>query len=202
LGGGGPGGQETKQQQGGITAEAGHGGCVTREGESVQREPETFTFDDDGRIPNSRLPLLVYRHALPADAAAIERNFAAHGWPGAWRNGVYPYHHFHSNGHEVLGVARGEAQVLFGGPAGRTLRVAAGDVVVIPAGVGHCNKGASEDFLVVGAYPAGTRVDECREDQGEIEELRRRAAAVPVPEQDPVTGRDGALARRWGRPEA
>ena len=36
-------------------------------------EPQTFTFADDGAIPNSKLPLLVYRKAVPADPAAIER---------------------------------------------------------------------------------------------------------------------------------
>ena len=50
-------------------------------------EPLTFPFNDDGTIPNSRLPLLVYRAAVPADAAAIERIFAANRWPPAWRDG-------------------------------------------------------------------------------------------------------------------
>ena len=93
-------------------------------------DPLTFTFEDDGTIPNSRLPLLVYRDAVPADAAAIERIFTANCWPAAWRDGVHPFHHFHSTAHEVLGVARGEATVLFGGPNGTTLTVKAGDVVV------------------------------------------------------------------------
>ncbi len=103
-------------------------------------EPLAFTFEDDGSIPNSTLPLLVYRNAVPADPAAIERIFAANGWPPAWRNGVHPFHHFHSSAHEVLGVARGEASVLFGGPDGTVLPVQAGDVVVVPAGVAHCNQ--------------------------------------------------------------
>src|SRR4051812_38674128 len=98
-------------------------------------EPLTFSFTDDGAIPNSRLPLLVYRDAVPADPALIERIFAANRWPPAWRNGVYEFHHFHSVAHEVLGVARGEVSVLFGGPGGQVLTVKAGDVVVIPAGV-------------------------------------------------------------------
>src|ERR1700761_8179060 len=116
-------------------------------------EPLAFQFDDDGAIPNSELPLLVYRQAVPADAAAIERVFAANAWPPAWRDGVHPFHHFHSTAHEALGVARGEATVLFGGPSGSVLTVAAGDVVVIPAGVAHCNQGQSDDLLIVGAYP-------------------------------------------------
>ena len=116
-------------------------------------EPLVFTFDDDGSIPNSNMPLLVYRNAVPADAAAIERVFAANRWPPAWRNGVHPFHHFHSSAHEVLGVARGEASVLFGGPSGTVVLVRAGDVVVVPAGVAHCNQGQSSDLLIVGAYP-------------------------------------------------
>ena len=97
-------------------------------------EPQTFTFADDGAIPNSKLPMLVYRGAVPADPAAIEKLFAANLWPPAWRNSVHPFQHFHSNAHEALGVARGHGQVQFGGPAGETLDVQAGDVVVLPAG--------------------------------------------------------------------
>src|SRR5271156_5067611 len=96
-------------------------------------EPLTVNFADDGAIPNSDLPLLVYRNAVPADPEAIEALFAANRWPPAWRDGVHPFHHFHSNAHEVLGVARGEATVLFGGPGGRVLKLHAGDVAVLPA---------------------------------------------------------------------
>ena len=85
-------------------------------------EPLTFTFAGDGAIPNSPLPLLVYRDAMPPDPAAIERLFAANRWPPAWRDGVHAFHHFHSNAHEALGVARGEATVLFGGPNGQDSR--------------------------------------------------------------------------------
>ena len=59
-------------------------------------EPETFSFQDDGAIPNSRLPMLVYRQVVPPDPAEIERIFAANSWPPAWRDGVHPFHHFHS----------------------------------------------------------------------------------------------------------
>jgi uncharacterized protein YjlB len=34
-------------------------------------EPLAFIFEDDGSVPNSTLPLLVYRNAVPADPAAI-----------------------------------------------------------------------------------------------------------------------------------
>ena len=81
--------------------------------------PEAHRFADDGRFPNSSLPLLVYRAALPPDAEAMIRAFADHGWSNSWRDGIFPYHHFHSIAHEVLGIASGWVEVAFGGPSGR-----------------------------------------------------------------------------------
>jgi uncharacterized protein YjlB len=161
-------------------------------------DAETHRFDDDGsRFPNSALPLLVYRGALPPDPATIERAFAANGWSNSWRDGIFPYHHFHSIAHEVLGVAAGEVRVAFGGPSGREVAVRAGDVVVIPAGVAHRNMGASGDLLVVGAYPGGGDYDIRRGDPAEYQAARRAIAAVPLPESDPVAGRDRGLRRLW-----
>ncbi len=161
-------------------------------------EPLAFTFADDGAIPNSKLPLLVYRAAVPADPAAIERLFAANRWPPAWRNGVHPFHHFHSTAHEALGVARGEARVLFGGSGGQVLTVQAGDVVVIPAGVAHCNQGQSNDLLIVGAYPDTSDSPDLRRGKPQEHAAAKHAAeAVPLPAADPVDGQDGPLRRLW-----
>jgi uncharacterized protein YjlB len=161
--------------------------------------PLTFAFADDGVIPNSRLPLLVYRAAVPADPAAIERVFAANQWPPAWRDGAHPFHHFHSNTHEALGVARGTATVLFGGPSGQELTVSAGDVVVVPAGVGHCNKSQSADLLIVGAYPDNApRPNLHRGNPVEHDAVTRNVAAVALPGADPVAGGAGPLLRLWG----
>lgn len=161
-------------------------------------DPETHRFADDGNcFPNSALPLLVYRRALPPDPAAMERAFAANGWSNAWRDGIFGYHHFHSIAHEVLGIAAGEARVAFGGPSGREVAVRAGDVVVIPAGVAHRNMGASADLLVVGAYPGGLDYDIRRGDPAEREAAARAIAAVPVPDSDPVLCRGGHLHRLW-----
>jgi len=64
------------------------------------------------QAPNHpRWPLLVYPGAVaitgPDAALAFETLFDRNHWPSAWRNGVYPFHHFHSNAHEVLGVYSG-----------------------------------------------------------------------------------------------
>jgi uncharacterized protein YjlB len=160
---------------------------------------ETHTFDDDGGIPNSRLPVLVYSGAVDAGAGAgaYEKLFAGHGWLGAWRDGIYPFHHFHSIAHEVLGIASGSAEVMLGGPGGSRFELRAGDVVVLPAGTGHCNLGSSPDLLVVGAYPDGMDWDLRRGDPAEHDEVVANIARVPLPAQDPVRGHGGSLVELW-----
>ena len=81
--------------------------------------PETYLFADDGHFPNSKLPLLVYRAALPSSASAMEDALVANGWSNGWRDGIITYHHFHSIAHEVLGIARARSRSwLAGRPAG------------------------------------------------------------------------------------
>jgi len=157
-------------------------------------QPETYYFSTDGAIPNSRQPLLVYRAGLAADAEAIEAAFAANGWPPRWRSGVYPWHHFHPRAHEALGVASGTGRVLFGGPNGAEITLAGGDVVVVPAGVGHCGLAASDDLVIVGAYPADTRDTTAVREQADAASA---IAAVALPPADPVAGADGPLTRLW-----
>jgi uncharacterized protein YjlB len=36
---------------------------------------------------------------------------------------------------------------------GQEIKVRAGDVIVLPAGTGHCNTESSEDYRYVGVYP-------------------------------------------------
>lgn len=157
-------------------------------------------FDDDGTFPNSRFPLLLYREALSSAAVspeAMEEMFAACGWPPAWRSSVFTYHHYHSTAHEVLGVASGSARLMLGGPKGREFDVRAGDVVVIPAGVGHRRLSSSPGFLVVGGYPPGQTWDLLRGLPGERPQADENIAAVPRPRIDPVTGRLDPLLTHW-----
>jgi uncharacterized protein YjlB len=161
-------------------------------------EIETFTFAYDGTIPNSQLPLIVYRNVDDAsDAVSCEDLFARHGWLGAWRNGIYDFHHFHSTAHEVLGIVRGEARVILGGPNGRRFELSAGDVAVLPAGTGHFNAGSSPDLLVVGAYPDGMSWDLRRGDPGERDEVMANISRVPRPRRDPVAGDEGPVVQLW-----
>ena len=143
----------------------------------------------------------MYRQAvtLPADnpATVFEDFFNANGWPAAWRNGIHPFHHFHSTAHEALGVYRGTATARFGGEDGVDLTVSAGDVIIIPAGVGHKALEASADFGVVGAYPAGSGPDLRRGAPGERPATLDAIARVPVPARDPVHGSEGPLHAHW-----
>jgi uncharacterized protein YjlB len=176
----------------------------TAAGRSIARPVEAIghRFADDGAIPNHpTLAFLVYPGALdlPGDdpAAACEALFAANGWGGSWRNGIYPFAHYHSTAHEVLGICRGEARVRFGGDRGIVITVRAGDVVVIPSGVGHHNLGASADLLVVGAYPAGQSWDLCYGRPEERPQVLRNIERVPLPATDPLYGERGPLLEQW-----
>ena len=166
-------------------------------------EVQTFRFHDDGETPNNpHLPLLLYRAAVDTTAegdpaAPFERVFARHTWGGGWRNGIYSFLHFHTTAHEVLGIARGRAQVEFGGAKGRVLAVEPGDVVVLPAGTGHRCIEASGDLLVVGAYPRNVSVDQKRPRQIDHARAVAAIARVPMPEMDPVDGAGGPLMRLW-----
>jgi uncharacterized protein YjlB len=159
---------------------------------------ESHSFEDDGGIPNSGLPVLVYHEVEAARAAPSAQGlFDSHGWLGAWRNGIFSFHHFHSTSHEVLGIVAGSASVVLGGPGGRRFEVRRGDVLVLPAGTGHCNAGSSEDLLVVGAYPDGMQWDVRRGDPAEHVEVVANIRAVPLPRADPVYGPDGPLLELW-----
>jgi len=160
----------------------------------------TRLYKDDGSIPNSPLPLLVYTFAFPVSdslADVMEETFASHNWTNSWRNGVYPYHHYHSITHEVVGVYRGSAIFQMGGDKGELIEVEAGDVLVIPAGVGHKMLSQSDDFAVLGAYPNGKDYDLLTGQEGERPKADENIAAVPLPETDPVLGKEGGIAEYW-----
>ena len=170
--------------------------------EARETEVREYRFEDDGSIPNNpTLPLLVYPQVLAGpdlDSSRCKELLAENGWGGAWVDGVFPYHHYHSTSHEVLCVVGGSASIAFGGPEGETVEVSAGDAVVIPAGVGHCNKGSKSGFSVVGAYPTGQENYDLRtgeeDERPEVLENIRNAA---LPESDPLFGEGGPLPRRW-----
>ena len=190
-----------------LTVVTGIGAPSEEEARAAVRKgkPRTIAFQDDGTIPNNpTLPLVIFKNAVrldgAADAAAMfETLFAANGWGNSWRNGIYDYVRYHSRIHEVLGIARGSARVRFGGDGGEEIEIKAGDVAILPAGTGHHRLSASEDFLVVGAYPAEGEYDECRGAPEEHARALKTIPNVPLPKADPIHGADGPLLEAWTR---
>lgn len=162
--------------------------------------PDKVLLDRHDWVPNNPdLPVLHYREGLqevgaldPDDAETL---LARNGWPAQWRDGIFSYHHYHSTAHEVLAVFAGRARVILGGPGGREVDLETGDVVVLPAGTGHCLVEADPEFQIIGAYPEGHDWDMCRvaPDDATV----RRIAEVPWPASDPLEGPNGALPKIW-----
>ena len=156
---------------------------------------------ENGTFPNNpNLPLLIAGQVFcksGVTAEQFEQLFTSNSWPAAWRNGLYSVHHYHSTAHEALGIYSGWIVACFGGPGGKVLRAEAGDVIIIPAGVSHCNNKQSPDFRVVGAYPLNQHWDMKYGDAGERPEVDQVILDVPRPLADPVFGVDGGLKTLW-----
>ncbi|MCJ8009303.1 cupin domain-containing protein [Lederbergia wuyishanensis] len=164
----------------------------------MQYNVKTFMFRDDGEIPNNpELPVIVYEQIFKDNPEDIESTFNRHEWTGSWSGGVYDYHHYHSNTHEVLGVKNGEATILVGGEKGERLQVKMGDVIVLPVGTGHKKIESSDDFQAVGAYPNGTNPNLRRRDIKSRTQDLAEIKNVPIPNTDPVFGDTGPLLDKW-----
>jgi uncharacterized protein YjlB len=167
----------------------------------IMQDTKKIYFKDDGKIPNSKFPLIIYKNAFSernsSGAAWLEKTFSANNWTNSWRNGIYSFHHYHSTSHEVLGIYSGEALVHLGGEKGEKLNVKAGDIIIIPAGVGHKNLG-SENLGVVGAYPNGRNWDLNRGLPKERPQADKNIAALPIPLTDPLLGTNDGLVKIWG----
>jgi len=155
--------------------------------------PELLWLNKNGWMPNNTsLPVLLYRGILRSErdlTESLERLVRRHGWTPEWRNGVYPFHHYHSTAHEVLAFSRGEAKLILGGelPGGREITVRAGDIALLPCGTGHCRVSSTPDFLVSGAYSLGQQWDLLRAapDPAAVERMRR----LQFPDSDPLGGK-------------
>lgn len=161
---------------------------------------EAHRFNGDGRFPNSALPVLVYRGAIPTEPDGVEAILRRNQWAPAWRasTGFYPFNHFHSNAHEFVAVVAGEARGRLGGPSGALVTLRAGDAVLIPAGVCHFGEYSSPDIVTIGAYPVDAPAPDMRRgDAAEYAEASNNAARTSAPLADPILGVDGPMARHW-----
>ncbi len=165
-------------------------------------QAEYLNFGDGGSIPNNPdLPVMLVRGALPqCSAGEICQHFETCGWTGTWTFVVFDYHHYHHDAHEALCVASGWADIVLGGPkVGQPFRLNPGDLVVLPAGTGHCQVDSSSDFSICGCYPPGqTNYTIVRAQDGALARHAADIAEVPLPVTDPVFGIEGPLLTGWG----
>lgn len=113
-------------------------------------------------VPNSPLPVLIYRSAFSADPTptSVCQTIEPNNW---LKGGIFKHsaaHHFHSVTHECYAVFKGKSTLLLGrGPLDPAdeddliVDVKEGDAIVLPAGVAHCSLESSPDYEYVGLYP-------------------------------------------------
>jgi uncharacterized protein YjlB len=159
----------------------------------------TYYFENDGDIPYNILPVVIYKNALHyMPDKNVESTFLQNGWANNWHDIILTEDHFHSNTHEVLGLKSGQARLMLGGKNGEMVSVETGDVIILPAGVGHYSVDNSMDYQFVGGYPNGTdwnlHFSLKKEDSPTI---LAEIANIPLPEKDPVFGDDGPLFKFW-----
>jgi uncharacterized protein YjlB len=160
-----------------------------------------YLLKDDGTFPNSSLPVLHYTNVLdiPVLFASwhVKRQFAKNGWTNAWAAGIFTYHHYHSNTHEVLGIIKGETTMCLGGKNGVKIDVKKGDVLILPAGVAHKNMREENAVVCVGAYPHGKDYDMNYGKEGERPNADSTIAMVTIPYKDPVFGLKKGIHEFW-----
>ena len=185
-----------------------------------------FIVSESGDMPNNgALPVILYKSAADfgdrEPESVFEERFAQHNWGNGWRvESIYHFHHFHSDAHEVVGIARGAAKLQIGGPDGPIIEMEAGDAAVIPAGVGHCRLDNAPGLSVVGAYPPEQGPDVCVITEEDLQKARDENAdadgciirlfgkderdtvrasidGTTLPPTDPLTGNDGPVMNLW-----
>jgi uncharacterized protein YjlB len=162
----------------------------------------TLQLKENGNFPNnSNLPILLYKNAFDFaegdPASTIEKVLVANNWSNSWRNGIFSYHHYHSDTHEALGVYSGWAEVQLGGPGNKPVRIEKGDLVVLPAGTAHKRIDSGGGFAVVGAYPDGQRYDMNYGESAEKQEAVKNILKVQLPSNDPLFGAKGKMFEFW-----
>ena len=167
----------------------------------TELNPVTRVYPESGGVPNHpTLPAVLVREAvLPGqDGHAVTALLKGNGWGGNWQGLIFDYQHYHPNAHEVLIVATGQARLQLGGPDGDIFDIAEGDVIVLPAGTGHCCLSRSRDFSVVGGYPTGQENYEiARAHAYPIEEAWGRILSVPTANRCPIFAETGPLITAW-----
>lgn len=125
------------------------------------RQPEVYWTKPTPHVPNSTLPVLVYRNVLPADlnVDSATKALEVNNW---MKGGVFkhfPAAHFHSNTPECYAALSGWTKCQYGvGPLDTeeyavAFEMRAGDIAVHAPGVAHRNVESSDDYEYLGVYP-------------------------------------------------
>lgn len=138
------------------------------------------------------LPVIIYQQT----GVDFEQTFSNNQWKNVWVDGVFDYHHFHPNTHEVLGVKSGQAEMMVGGENGQTFNLSTGDALLLPAGYGHRLISKSDDFQIVGAYPTENKVETLKQ-YDDLKAVNSMINSVPLPDSDPIFGSKGPMFEEW-----
>ena len=166
------------------------------------KNPSLYFLKDNGKFPNSHLPVLHYPGVVKVPVLfagkRIKALFRRNGWSNNWRDGIFTYAHYHSNTHEAMAVIRGRTTLQLGGEYGTQIKIQKGDLLIIPAGVAHKNMGDQKDVICIGGYPEGKDFDINTGEPGERPGTDQVIAALPVPANGPLCP-DTELFTIWSR---
>ena len=167
----------------------------------MKRQIHYSTIKPNDVFPNNALPVLHYRNVINFRlffaAFRVKQLFRKNGWTNNWRAGIFEYDHYHSTTHEAMAVIKGKTTLLLGGKGGKKLDIVAGDVIIIPAGVAHCNLGKENDVVCIGGYPQGKDFDMKYGHPGERPAADRIIENLGIPRKDPVFGSTDGIIRYW-----
>ena len=104
------------------------------------QEPETYYLTPTTHVPNSPLPVLVYRNVLQGENGeeSMKQKIESNKWMSGGSFKHWPAHHFHSVTHECYAAFKGSSRMLLGrGPldgidGGAEVEMYAGDIIVLP----------------------------------------------------------------------
>ncbi|KAJ6098914.1 hypothetical protein N7467_000449 [Penicillium canescens] len=170
---------------------------------------DVYYLQPTAHSPNSTLPVIHYRAVLPSPRTeeCVTEFLTAGKWEkrGTW--GPINIRHFHPNSHECYGIFQGSSTLLLGAATGDDVSVGmklvvnVGDVIVLPAGTAHSSLESTADYRYVGLYPENCPRwrNEIGRSRIDLRVLRKEIAAVKLPEEDPVYGKDGPLCQLWSK---
>lgn len=167
---------------------------------ALPKEVIVETILPNGLFPgNPHFPLIIYKAAILADFSSkvIKQLLEENHWINAWVDGIYHFHHYHSNTHEALVVIAGDCRVQIGGKGAKIYDVSQGDVIILPAGTSHKNVQSSTNFKCVGAYPFHLDYDMNYGKKEEHPRVDDNIARVGLPQADPIFGKEGLLFKYW-----